>query len=188
MMTELNIADNREAHKYPLTIQIMRVFWAFGRLLFRLIPRPLYAPRRFLLRIFGAKVGKQVNIANTATIYFPWNLEIGDWSAIGEQAYIYNLGKITIGEKATVSQRVHLCAGTHDYRDSSMPLLKLPISIGDDAWICAEAFIGPNVTIGIGAVVGARAVVCRDVKSWVVVAGNPASVIRNRDIRGKAIE
>jgi putative colanic acid biosynthesis acetyltransferase WcaF len=150
--------------------------------LFRLVPRPLYAPRRVLLRLFGAKVGSQVNIANTATIYFPWNLEIGDWSAIGEHAYIYNLGKITIGRKATISQRAHLCAGSHDYCDPALPLLTPPIVVGNEAWVCADAFIGPNVTVGEGAVVGACAVAHKNVEPWHVVAGNPAVFIKERKL------
>ena len=182
-MTHLNIKENREEQKYSLRIQMMRVAWAVGKLLFRIVPRPFYAPRRGLLRLFGAKVGGDVNIANTATVYFPWNLEIGDWSSIGEHAYIYNLGKVVIGEKSTVSQRVHLCAGSHDYADTVLPLLTPPISVGDQSWICADAFIGPGVTVGEGAVVGARAVVVKDVESWAVVAGNPARFIKRRELR-----
>jgi len=182
-MGNLDIAENRAGQKYPLRVQLLRTAWALGRILFRLVPRPFYAPRRVLLRLFGAKVGKQVNIANTATIYFPWNLQVGDWAAIGEEAYIYNLGEITIGEKATISQRVHLCAGSHDYRDPAMPLLTPPISVGAQAWICADAFVGPGVVVGEGAVVGARAVVTKNVEPWMVVAGNPAVKLRERELR-----
>ena len=182
-MDNLNIESNRAAQKYPLRIQLVRVVWSVGRILFRLVPRPLYAARRVLLRCFGAKVGEKVNIANTASIYFPWNLEIGDWSAIGEHATIYNLGKVVIGEKATVSQCAHLCAGSHDYADPALPLLKPPIMIGDQAWICADAFVGPGVEIGEGAVVGARAVAMKNVEPWVVVAGNPTYFIKMRTLR-----
>ena len=183
-MGNLEIAENRAERKYPLRVQLMRVAWALGRILFRLVPRPFYAPRRVLLRLFGAKVGKQVNMANSAIIYFPWNLEIGDWSAIGEQAYIYNLGKITIGEKATISQRAHLCAGSHDYSNPALPLLTPPISIGSQVWICADAFVGPGVSVGEGAVVGARAVAMKEVEPWSVVAGNPAQLVKKRTLRG----
>lgn len=183
-MDKLDIAENRAARKYPLRIQLLRVAWAAGKGLFRCLPRPLYAPRRAVLRMFGATIGKQVNIANTAAIYFPWNLEIGDWSAIGEHAYIYNLGKITIGQKATISQRAHLCAGTHDYADPALPLLTPPITVGDQAWICADAFIGPNVAVGEGAVVGARAVAMKNVEPWTVVAGNPARFVKQRKMKG----
>jgi putative colanic acid biosynthesis acetyltransferase WcaF len=133
-----------------------------------------------ILRLFGARVGKQVQIYNSAKIYFPWNFSIGDWSAIGENALIYNLGPVSIGSEVTVSQRVHLCAGTHDYTDPSMPLLKPAIVVKDKVWICADVFIGPGVTIGDGAVVGAASVVTHKVPEWKVVAGNPAKVIKDR--------
>jgi len=113
----------------------------------------------------------------------PWNLEIGDWSSIGEHAYIYNLGMIRIGKAATISYRSHLCAGTHDYEDPTMPLLKPPIFIGNQAWICTEAFVGPGVAVGEGAVVGARAVVVKDVSPWTVVAGNPALIVKQRVLK-----
>jgi len=184
-MADLNIQENRAGKKYSVRIQMMRVAWALGRLVFRLVPRPFYAPRRIILRSFGAKIGRQVNIANTACIYFPWNLEVGDWSAIGERAMIYNLGAVSIGEKATVSQGAHLCAGTHDFSDPVMPLLIPPIAVGDQAWVCADAFIGPGVTVGKGAVVGARAVAVKNVEPWAVVAGNPARFIRKRELKGE---
>lgn len=183
LMAELNIEDNRLARKYQLHIQLLRVLWGIGRMLFRFVPRPLYAPRRVILRCFGARVGHKVNIANTANIYFPWNLEIGNWSSIGEGARIYNLGKITIGEKSTISQGAHLCAGTHDFNDPTTPLLTPPIHIESQAWICADAFVGPGIAIGEGAVVGARAVVLKEVGAWTVVAGNPARVIKKRELK-----
>jgi putative colanic acid biosynthesis acetyltransferase WcaF len=112
----------------------------------------------------------------------PWNLSIGDWSAIGDGVHLYTLGAVTIGRAVTISQRAHLCAGSHDYTRPEMPLLKLPIDIGNSAWICAEAFVGPGVSVGEGAVVGARAVAMRDVPAWKVVAGNPARVIKDREL------
>jgi putative colanic acid biosynthesis acetyltransferase WcaF len=115
-------------------------------------------------------------------VYFPWNLTVGDWSAIGEHAFVYNLGPITLGEKVTVSHRAQLCAGTHDYRRLDLPLLKPPIVIQDQAWICADAFIGPGVTVGEGAIVGARAVAMKNVESWTIVAGNPAQPVKKRQL------
>ena len=135
------------------------------------------------MRCYGAKVGRHVHIYNSARIYFPWNFVIGDWSAVGEDALIYNLGLVTLGEKVTISHRAHLCAGTHDYTRPDLPLLKPPITVNDQAWICAEAFVGPGVTVGEGAVVGARAVVVEDVESWSVVAGNPARLLRKRELK-----
>ncbi|MCS3824335.1 WcaF family extracellular polysaccharide biosynthesis acetyltransferase [Salinibacter ruber] len=180
---DLNIAENRSAQKYEWGEIVRRVLWGVGAVLFRWTPRLLYGVRNALLRLFGAEIGKNVRIHPSATIYFPWNVSIGDWSSVGEDAMIYNLGPIAIGEKVTVSQRAHLCAGTHDATDPAMPLQKPPISVGDQAWICADAFVGPGVTVEEGAVVGARAVAVSDVEPWTVVAGNPASHVRNRTLQ-----
>jgi len=179
---KLDIAENRSAQKYRAWELIRRVLWGVGAVLFRWTPRLLYGVRNAILRGFGAEVGQHVRIHPSATIYFPWNLSIGDWSSIGEGAFIYNLGPIAIGEKVTVSQRAHLCAGTHDATDPAMPLRKPPIEVGDQAWVCADAFVGPGVTVGQGAVVGARAVAVDDVEAWTIVGGNPAQVIKERSL------
>ncbi len=134
-----------------------------------------------VIAVVGASVGKGVHISPSAKIFIPWNLTIGDHSSIGFESLIYNLGPITIGQRVTISQRAHLCGGSHDCRDATMPLLKLPITIGDDAWVCADAFVGPSVTVGEGAVVGARAAVFKDVAPWTIVGGNP----RNRSRSAK---
>jgi putative colanic acid biosynthesis acetyltransferase WcaF len=177
----LDINSNRAAAKYSRKELFLRVLWGFGKLAFRLTPRPCFALRRSLLRLFGAKVGANVNIYPSALIYYPWNLEIGDDSSIGEWALVYNLGSVRIGKRTTISQRVHLCAGTHDYRDPTMPLLKPPISIGDEVWVCADAFIGPAVKIEQRAIVAAASVVVKNVSAALVVGGNPARVIKVRE-------
>lgn len=140
----------------------------------------MFGWRRFLLRCFGARVGKFVNIYPSVRIEIPWNLQIGDESSVGDNVLIYSLGVVAIGVRATVSHNAHLCAGSHDYRDPALPLLRLPISIGDDAWICAQSFIGPGVVIGAGAVVGAASVVTGAVEPWTVVSGNPAAFLKKR--------
>jgi putative colanic acid biosynthesis acetyltransferase WcaF len=185
MNETLDISANRTAAKYSNSEMLRRALWLFGEMLFRFSPRPFFGWRRMVLRSFGAKIGNHVQIYNSATIYFPWNLQIGDWSSIGEGALIYNLGPVTIGSRATISHRAHLCAGTHDYRRTDLPLLKPPIIIEDQAWICAEAFVGPGVRIGEGAVVGARAVAVENVEPWTVVAGNPARFIKKRIMKGE---
>jgi len=183
MMSDyLDIKKNRSSRKYTRKDIVGRLLWSFVRPFFSFSPRTFFGWRRFLLRLFGAKVGKDVHIYNSSIIYIPWNLEIGDWSCISEHVYVYNLGKITIGSKTTISHRVHICAGTHDYSKGAFPLIKSPIMIADNVWICADSFIGPDVTVGEGAVVGARAVVMKDVEPWVVVAGNPARAIKKRNI------
>lgn len=176
----VDIQANRRTVKYSMREQLRRVGWALAGPLFRFSPRPFFGWRRFVLRCFGASVGRDVNIYPSARVVMPWNVAIGDWSAIGEDALIYNLGKVSIGARVTISQRVHLCGGTHDYTKADMPLIKSPIVIADNAWICADAFVGPGVTVGEGAVVGARGVVVRDVPPWAVVGGNPARVVKQR--------
>src|ERR1044071_2668657 len=183
MLAALDIEQNRSATKYTAGEMLRRVLWGFGRWLFRLSPRPFFGWRCCVLRLFGAQIGREVHIYSSAIIYFPWNLRIGDWSAIGEGALVYNLGLVTIGQNVTVSQRAHLCAGTHDYRKPDMPLIKPPIDIHDQAWVCADAFVGPGVTVGEGAVVGARAVAMKNVEPWTVGAGNPARFIRKRELQ-----
>lgn len=182
-MKDLNIEGNRKAMKYGGRETLLRVLWMVGWILFRLSPRPCFGLRRWLLRLFGANVGREVHVYPSSHVYYPWNLEIGDWSCIGEWALVYNLGKVTIGERVTISQRVHLCAGTHDYQDTTMPLIKPPITIGTAVWVCADAFIGPGVTVAEGAVVGARSVVVKDVPEWVVVGGNPAKILKGRSLK-----
>lgn len=180
---ELNVAQNRSAQKYTAAEQFRRVLWGFGKLFFRLSPRPCFGWRRFVLRCFGARIGQDVHFYPTTKIYFPWNLVVGDWSAVGEDVLIYNLGKVTLGERVTISHRAHLCAGTHDYSQPDLPLLKPPIVVRDAAWVCADTFVGPGVTIGEGAVVGARAVVVKNVEPWTIVAGNPAQFIKKRELK-----
>jgi len=176
---------NRTARKYSTGDQLRRVAWSFGRWLVRLSPRPCFRWRRVVLRLFGARVGMNVHIYPSAHLYMPWNVEIGDWSALGEDVFVYSLGKVRIGKHATLSYRTHVCAGTHDLEDPTLPLLKPPVCIEDGVWIGTDAFIGPGVTVGRGAVVGARSVVVKDVEPLNIVAGNPARVIRRREIRAK---
>ena len=119
----LDVRSNRAARKYTPREMALRVLWIPGQYLLRLSPRPAYGWRRLVLRLFGARVGKDVHVHNSTRVTMPWNLSIGDWAAVGEDALIYNLGPVTIGDRATVSHRAHLCAGTHDYRRPDLPLL-----------------------------------------------------------------
>ncbi len=176
----MNIEQNRSDTKWTAGELAGRALWALCRPLFRWSPRLCWGWRRFLLRLFGARVADHVHIHPSAVIFIPWNLEIGAWSSVGFEALLYNLGPMTIGEKVTISQRAHLCGGSHEFRDELMPLLKEPVLVGDEAWVCADAFVGPGVSVGRRAVVGARAVVTKDVAPDSIVAGNPARVIGQR--------
>jgi putative colanic acid biosynthesis acetyltransferase WcaF len=185
MSYRLDIAANRSAAKWTRREMFWRFLWEVSQPISRLMPRPLWGLRRWLLRRFGARIGREVRIHPTARIAIPWNLSIGDETAIGDGVQIYNLGQVSIGAQATISQGAHLCAGTHDHRQPDLPLVKCTIKIGQGAWICADAFLGPNVTVGDFAILGARAVVVRDVAPGVIVAGNPARIIGQREFFGR---
>jgi putative colanic acid biosynthesis acetyltransferase WcaF len=176
----LDVAANRAARKWSSSELAGRVLWALSHPLFAWSPRPLWGWRRLLLRLFGAKIGREVHIYPSVQITNPWNLMIGDQSAVGDRAILYALGHITVEERVTISQGAHLCAGTHNYHDLAMTLLKRPIHVERDAWICADAFVGPGIRVGVRAIVGARCVVMKDVEGDTIMVGNPARLLRRR--------
>ena len=164
---------------YARSEYIRRLLWTIVQATLFQIPLPrAYGWRRFWLRLFGAKLGHRAGVHFSMKIMHPWLLEMGDWTMLGAGTIVYNLGRVTIGHHTVVSQHVHLCAGSHDYTIPSLPLLRPEIHIGAGVWIAADAFIGPGVTVGDNCVVGARAVVTKDIPPGVVAAGNPCRVIR----------
>lgn len=174
---------------FSLGNRLYRLAWgATWLLLGRWSPPQLRAWRRLLLRLFGARVATTANVYGSARIWSPANLVLDDHAAIGPGAIVYCMARITIGAYAVISQRAHLCAGTHDIEDAAFQLHARPITIGARAWVAAEAFVGPGVTVGAGAVLGARGCAMRDLAPWTVYGGNPASVIRSRRIRFEAPE
>ncbi len=179
--SSVDVLANRAAIKWSRRQLLGRALWeTLGSAAFSLSPRPMWGFRNWLLKIFGAKLGRDVRFHPTVKIAIPWNLTLGPYAAVGDRVILYSLGTISIGDRTTVSQGAHLCAGSHDYRHHSMPLLKPPIAIGHDVWICADAFVGPGVMIGPRAIVGARAVVTKDVPADAIFAGNPAREIGKR--------
>lgn len=153
------------------------VAWA---LLCRWTPNPMHGWRAVVVRIFGGKIGRGVFLYPDVKIWYPPNLTMKAASTLGPGVRCYAMAPIEIGTKAIVSQGVHLCAGTHDIDDTHFQLRAAPITIGDFAWVAAEAFVGPGVTIGMGAVLGARGVTVKEIPAWTVYAGNPARYIRDR--------
>jgi len=182
-VSALDVRSNRRARKYSARELMQRVLWAALSPLFRLSPRLAYGWRNGLLRLQGARIGRDVRIHPRARVTYPWMLVIGDETAVAEDVLIYNLGCVTLGRQVTISHGAQLCAGSHDYRRRDLPLLRPPLAIGDGAWVCTEAFVGPGVTVGEMAVIGARAVVIRNVEAAAVVAGNPAHKIGVRELR-----
>ncbi|MEO1283160.1 MAG: putative colanic acid biosynthesis acetyltransferase [Pseudomonadota bacterium] len=138
-------------------------------------PVAMHGWRATLLKLFGAKIQGRVFVYPSTDIWAPWNLSMADGSCLGPRVICYSVGGISLAEHALVSQGSHLCSATHDHRDPKFPLVVGAIAIGPRAWIAADAFVGPGVTVGERAVVGARSVVMKDVPAGIVVAGNPAT-------------
>jgi putative colanic acid biosynthesis acetyltransferase WcaF len=149
--------------------------------LFRPSPQFMYGYRNFLLRIFGAKIGKKVLIRSSVKITYPWKLVIGDNTWIGEDCYIYNLENIHIGSNVSIAHRNFFNTGGHDYNKTTFDIFAKPIKIEDEVWITSEVYISPGVTIFKGAVVGVRSVVFKDVTEGMVCYGNPAKNVKKRN-------
>lgn len=173
-----------ESSPWTFREKVLRAVWMLvGRPLFRISFHNAYAFRAWLLRLFGARVGRGVRIRPTVHVEIPWNLDLRDGATIGDYAILYSLGHIIIGERTIVSQYAHLCAGTHDHTDRRFPLIRDPIEIGPDAWIGADAFVGPNVRIGRLCVLGARASAYKDLQPAMVFVGNPARPLKQRELK-----
>jgi len=175
--------DPAERYLSPFTLRekIGRLLWSIAQgTLFRWSFPTWYAYRAALLRVFGARVGPRSMIRRTVRFECPWNFTCGDRCAIGGDAIIYALGPITLGNRVSISQYSHLCAGTHDFQDPVLPLLRPPITLHDDAWLGADSFVGPGVTMATGALLGARASAFSDLAPWTVHVGNPAKPVKPR--------
>ena len=158
-----------------------RALWIVTwKLLASWTPPPLKAWRRLLLRLFGARLHPTANVRGTTRVWWPGNLEMGPYASLGPDVICYNVARVTLEAGASVSQRAHLCSAGHDIDDIAFPLVARPIVIGRNAWVAAEAFVGPGVRIEEGAVLGARAVTVRDLAAFTVYVGNPARAVRQR--------
>ena len=168
---------------HSLTNRAGRVLWGLAYfVLFRPSPRNLHKWRNWLLRMFGARLHGTARIYPRARCWAPWNLVMLEHACIGDDVDVYNADVITIGPHSTVSQYSYLCTASHDFEDVRHPLVTAPIVIGSRCWIAADVFIGPGVTVGDGAVVGARSSVVGNVQPWMVVTGTPARAVRPRTI------
>ncbi len=158
----------------------VQLWWLVQALLFHPSPQIFYGWRRFLLRLFGASIGKGVIVRPSVTVTYPWKLKIGDWSWIGDHVTLYTLGEIVIGENAVVSQHSYLCTGSHDHTRIAFDIWAEPICVEPQAWLATHVFVGPGVTVGRGAVVGACSVTFKDVPAGMICAGNPLRIVRPR--------
>ena len=155
--------------------------WYVCKYLLFLTPLPVPSSiKRSVLRLFGARIGRGVVIKPRVNIHFPWKLAIGDHTWVGEEVFLLNFEPITIGNQCCISQRAFLCTGNHDYREPSMPYRNRPITVEDGAWVGAQTFVSPGVTIGAETVIGAGSIVTKSQPAGVVCSGNPCTVTRGR--------
>ncbi|MDV7132534.1 DapH/DapD/GlmU-related protein [Williamsia muralis] len=153
--------------------RLWQVLWLAVRSVFQKWWMPA-ALRVRILRAFGAEIGTGVLIRHDVTIHWPWKLTIGDNSWIGEGAWILNLEPVVIGRNCCISQSVFLCTGSHDRNSPSFEFDNAPITIEDGAWVAARATVLRGVTVGRHAVVGACALVSRDISEGVLVLASPS--------------
>lgn len=186
-MSETKIDLSKYQNALSRKHQLVRFLWG---LIWGIFARPL--PRsvglgwkRFLLRLFGAKIHSTAVVYSSAKIYYPANLEMEAYSCLASDVDCYNVALIRLGANTTVSQGAYLCTASHDITNPLNPLITAPIILEDQAWIGAKAFIGMGVHIGQGAVVGATASVYKNVEPWTVVGGNPAKFLKKRIIQNQ---
>ncbi len=166
---------------FSLGNRIYRALWnVTWSLLASWTPSFMHPWRRFLLRLFGAKIARGAHVYPSVRIWDPRNLEMDSHSCLGPRADCYSMARISLGAHAIVSQDARLCAGLHDVDDPEFQLVTRPIVIGDHAWVASGAFVGPGVSIGQGAVLGACAVAFKDLGEWGVYVGNPTEFLRTR--------
>ena len=169
------------ATPYPPGELLRRWLWlAVQSTVFRWSPRPFHGFRALLLKAFGANISGPVVIFPTVKIMFPWKLSLAPRSMVGPYVTLYNLATIRLEYGANLSQHCHLCAGTHDFTQWSMPLVDQPIVIGRNVWLGADVFVGPGVTIGELSVVGARSVVVKDLPPRQICVGSPCRPVKAR--------
>jgi putative colanic acid biosynthesis acetyltransferase WcaF len=167
----------------PWTVgqRVRMILWEFCWLFFcAWTPKPLNPWRLFWLRLFGCSIHGLPFVHQRARIALPANVTLHDRACVGDRANLYSLGQIEIGVRATVAQEAYLSTGSHDFSNPAMPLTVARISIGEDAFIGARAFVLPGIMIGARSVIGACSVVTKDVPPDVIAAGNPCRVVRSR--------
>lgn len=180
----INGNDPFTGPSFSLSNRIARVAWIMTWVILgRFSPRPFHGWRAFLLRAFGARIGRGVHVYPKVEIWAPWQLELGDAVGIADGVRIYNIAPVRIGTRGVVSQGAYLCTGSHDIDSPNFQLIAAPITMGANAWVCAEAFVGPGVHIAEWCVIGARAVLTRSAEEPATVwRGNPAAPGRKRTV------
>ena len=191
MKARLTVKDQKGRSESPWNVgdHIKMILWGITwTLLYRPSPRPFHAWRRMLLKLFGCKISGKPNLYPTSIIKMPWHLTMEDGSCLGDRCEVYNLGEVVLKKMSTVSQHAYLCGGTHDLSKKNTPLIVGEIVLGEEVFIGAKAIILPGIHIGDGAVIGAGAVVTKDMPEWMICAGNPCKPIKPREFEGRTKE
>ncbi len=163
---------------------ISRALWFFvGLPILRSHVLPFSGLRVWLLRRFGARIGAGVVVKVGVNVKYPWHLQIGNDTWLGEDCWIDCLTTVRIGSDCCVSQGAYLCTGNHDWTDPAFGLLLAPITMENGSWAGAKSMLMPGAVLGEGAVAGAGSVVSGAVPAYEVFAGNPAVFVRKRRLR-----
>ena len=184
-MNEREVYQRLDTARLPANFRgrssfIVLSWWMVQATLFAWSPQFLYGWRRFLLRLFGAKIGKGVLVRPTVKVTYPWKVSVGDHSWIGDDVVLYSLGEINIGSHTVISQKSYICTGSHDYTSLSFDIFSKPVEIGNEVWIATDVFIAPGIRVGDGTVVGVRSTVLQDLPSGKICFGNPAKAVKDR--------
>lgn len=162
---------------------VKRLFWYFINVaFFKNGWFPFSGIKIRLLKLFGARIGKGVVIKPSVNIKYPWLLEIGDFTWIGENVWIDNLVRVKIGSHVCISQGAVLLTGNHNYSESSFGLITGEIILEDACWIGAGSWVCPGVTCGAESVLSVGSVATRDLENSGIYQGNPAQFKKLRKI------
>jgi len=160
---------------------LKRALWFYtNALIFKRYWLPVSSIKCMLLRLFGAKIGRNVTIKPYVNIKYPWNLSIGENSWIGEDVWIDCLDKVDIGDNCCLSQGAFILCGNHNYKKETFDLMVSPVIIEDGVWIGAKAIVCPGVRCKSHSVLAVGSVATADLEEYTICGGNPASKIRQR--------
>jgi putative colanic acid biosynthesis acetyltransferase WcaF len=185
-MKQTDLSQFNNSWYSPGASLVKQVLWYFVNILFFQNPfNPVSSLKTWLLRLFGAKVGQGVVIKPSVNIKYPWRLEVGDYTWIGEEVWIDNLVWVRIGANCCLSQGAMLLTGSHNYKVLAFDLMTGEIVLEDGAWVGAKAVVCPGVTLGSHAVLAVQSVATQSLKPYNIYQGNPAQWKRKREISDK---